>query len=348
MRELPAVRAGGDVARARERLAQQVVGLQQDLHRQAAGQDLEQRVLLGAAHVRLAHADQVVGKQRQVPQVEAARREPLEQRVVPLAAEFALEFELGERDRLGEAHHVRHPVAERLQRGRAALEAEGERLRAARGVEALRAQGGERGLDAPAPAVAQGGLHRHRAEHLRHRNEIERLIVQVAERRLEAGRAAPLGRVRAVRAQDVVELHDQALDAAAEDFRLLFLHCAPDMGEQARGHRGVAIDEFAVDLRGGGALLALHAQGLLALGAAFDPAVGERRQRLEQRAVLRVRAQHQGEVVAQPRQVAIGREQRRAQGRARARLARAPAGEEERSVGMDVHLHGQRLIAARR
>src|SRR5208282_2325977 len=109
----------GNVLATDRRGLQEIVGLDQDLCRQAGGKSLQDiRNVVGS------DADQVIGKPGQLVRIEAAGGKALEEKVVLGAIVSAFDLELGDRHRLGELRHCRQPLAISFERLGAACEDE--------------------------------------------------------------------------------------------------------------------------------------------------------------------------------------------------------------------------------
>ena len=332
------------------RTAQEVVELHQHLDRHAERQHLGQlRVVrhaeLGAVelHQRAREIGEALGR-------EQARAAGVEEGVVPLLGVFALGLQARRRDRLGKRDEPRQARAVGGERLAAVVEYEG--------TEIFFAEPRQQRLDAAPAARGQSARGQGAPEQRRERLEVD-AVVAPGERGAQGLRAAALVGARPVGGQDVAEPALQPLDAAAQRARLFLLERAPRMRHQAPGERFVAVGELAVhgerhgsvpqprELAAGAAgehraQLALAPQRLLAclLVAALERCVHHARQPV-QGAVLR---QHQGKVVAQRREVAVARQQRRSQLEGLERLRACGEllpGEVEGELRLEISVHAR-------
>ena len=365
-------------------LLEEVGRLDQHLDRQSRGQHLHHSGVFRSIGPIPRDADEIIGEQRDVVRRQRALVEGGEERVVLRLDIRAGGLELGDRDRLDHFRELRQALAVRRGGRRAIVVAklEGRRRAGTIGgprirIERLRLQHGKRMLDATASRSGQLVLGRTAADEPRHHGEIEGVAVRAAQRRAQRLGALPRLGVDERGAQDVRQPDHQPLDGRPEALRFPLLRGPPHMVEDAGGHRGIAIDDLAVELqffgevgqhrlgrrvlgrseprRGGGPELgqrtarargeecsqfALEAQHVLPQPLAFEPAwrdllqdfVDDRGQRAQRARPGTAVDQHQRKVVAQPREVAVAREeggtQRQAVDRVDA-VALPPPGREE-------------------
>ena len=180
---------------AERRLLQDVIGLHQDLHRQAGGKNLHQLGMLDRLHV--ADADQVIRKHSQVLRVEPVLAERLEEGVVLRFLVFAFDLKLGYRDGLGAFDRLGQALAEGFEGTGAVLENEGVRLRALAPFdvrvrhreEPLGLERREPPMDAPPPVLGQRVPGRSLGQQARHRLKVEHIFMHRPDRGFEAFRA---------------------------------------------------------------------------------------------------------------------------------------------------------------
>ena len=113
-----------EVPVAHRRCTQEVVGLDQNLHRQPGRQDFHQRRILDRAQLARVDADEVVGEERQRLRVEPVLAEALEEGLVLRFPVFAGDLEFGHGDGLGERDQPGEALAVGGQRADAAVEHE--------------------------------------------------------------------------------------------------------------------------------------------------------------------------------------------------------------------------------
>ena len=96
---------------AERRRLHEIVGLNQNLGRQARGEGAQDQFIVGRLLGFGMHADQAIREPGHVVRIETIDAEILEKAVVPRFVVRAFDLELGDRDRLGDLDHFRQPLA---------------------------------------------------------------------------------------------------------------------------------------------------------------------------------------------------------------------------------------------